>query len=735
MTQLGSTSRRITIDAMQPAEASGLPVSQAMPRLRPGEALRWFAANLVAERERWALWVPVFVGAGIGIYFWLTVEPPLWLGAFAAAAAMAAAVAAVRSQRLVPPAVAAAAIALGFAAAQFQAWWVAAPILERRIGPVAIEGRLVAVDPLPEGTRLIIEPRQVGRLDARHLPARIRVRLRQDPDGLVPGEWLRLKAMLLPPPAPAMPGAYDFQRRAYFDRLGAVGFAVGAPEPIAAPPGLGASRWRSVVEAVRATVTQRIRAALPEPTGAIAAALITGATHAIPPEDAGAFRDAGLAHILVIAGLHMGMVATAAFFALRAGLALIPAIALNHPTKKWAAGLALLVTFLYLLLSGATVPSRRAFAMTGLVLLGVLVDRLSLSARAIAYAALAVMLLTPESAAGPSFQMSFAAVAGLIAFYEAMRGKLGEWHSHAGKPRRAGLYLLGIAFTTVITTIATMPFTIYHFNRFPLYSVAANAMAVPITGFWIMPWALVACLLMPFGAEALALKPMGWGIDAVAAIAHAVTSWPGAVLTVPSMPPEALILLSLGGLWLCIWTRRWRWLGLAPIAAGYVALALVRPPDILVAGDSALVAVRAADGSYLLSTARHAKLAEETWTRRTAAETGPAWPAAGVSVDGRLRCDAQGCLYRAHGRTVALIRDGAALAEDCGSVDLVVSPVAAHRACRGPLVIDRIDTWLKGGHAVWLDEDRLRVETVGDWRGVRPWSPPPERTARKVEPQ
>src|SRR6266852_2847602 len=280
MTQLGSTSRRITIDAMQPAEASGLPVSQAMPRLRPGEALRWFAANLVAERERWALWVPVFVGAGIGIYFWLTVEPPLWLGAFAAAATVAAAVAAVRLQRLVPPAVAAAAIALGFAAAQFQAWWVAAPILERR---------LVAVDPLPEGTRLIIEPRQIGRVDARHLPARIRVRLRQDPDGLVPGEWLRLKAMLLPPPAPAMPGAYDFQRRAYFDRLGAVGFAVGAPEPIAAPPGLGASRWRSLVEAVRATVTQRIRAALPEPTGAIAAALITGATHAIPPEDAGAF--------------------------------------------------------------------------------------------------------------------------------------------------------------------------------------------------------------------------------------------------------------------------------------------------------------------------------------------------------------------------------------------------------------------------------------------------------------
>jgi competence protein ComEC len=245
-----------------------------------------------------------------------------------------------------------------------------------------------------------------------------------------------------------------------------------------------------------------------------------------------------------------------------------------------------------------------------------------------------------------------------------------------------------------------------------------------------MPWALVACLLMPFGGEALALKPMGWGIDAVAAIAHWVTSWPGAVLTVPSMPPSSLILLGFGGLWLCIWTRRWRWLGLAPIAAGYAALALLRPPDILVAGDSALVAVRAADGRYLLSTARHAKLAEETWTRRTAATTGAAWPAAGLSADGSLSCDALGCLYRGRGRTVALIRDGTALGEDCRHVDLVVSPIVAHRACRGPLVIDRIDTWLKGGHAIWLDEDRLRVETVGDWRGVRPWAPPPARSLR-----
>jgi competence protein ComEC len=157
-----------------------------------------------------------------------------------------------------------------------------------------------------------------------------------------------------------------------------------------------------------------------------------------------------------------------------------------------------------------------------------------------------------------------------------------------------------------------MPFTIYHFNRFPIYSVVANALAVPITGFWIMPWALVSCLLMPFGAEALALRPMGWGIHWVQAIADGVTSWPGAVVTLPSMPAAGLILLALGGLWLCIWTRRWRWLGLVPIVAGYASLMLARPPDLLIAGEGGLVAVRAADGRYLLSRARGAA----GWCRR-----------------------------------------------------------------------------------------------------------------------
>src|SRR6185312_6481949 len=224
--------------------------------------------------------------------------------------------------------------------------------------------------------------------------------------------------------------------------------------------------------------------------------------------------------------------------------------------------------------------------------------------------------------------------------------------------------------------------TIYHFNRFPLYSLVAKA------------------------------------------IADGVTSWPGAVVNLPSMPAAGLVLVALGGLWLSIWTRRWRWLGLAPIAAGYLTLLLVRPPDLLIAGEGGLIAARSADGGYLLSRLRGQRIVQEAWLRRGAASgAAEAFPRIGNSADGRLSCTAAACVYQARGRSVALVREADALADECAHADLVVSPVPAWRLCQGPLIIDSIDRRRYGAHAVWLDPDAIRIESVADWRGVRRWVP------------
>ncbi len=701
------------------AETASLALEMA-PAGRLANPIAMLRKALEAERDRWFLWLPLFLGSGIGLYFTLTVEPPLWLGLAVAPLALAATLVARRLQRFTLPAIAIAAMAVGFAAGEIETWMVAAPVLERRVGPVPVEGRVVEAEPLPAGRRILVEPTRIGRLAADQLPARVRIKLRDNEGAPLPGEGIAVRAVLLPPPSPAMPGAYDFQRRAFFDRLGAVGYAVGEAHEL---PGEPPSAWRTRLAALRAGMTRRIQAALPGRAGAIAAAIITGETHAIPEVDAQAFRDAGLAHILVIAGLHMGMVAGIAFFTIRLALALVPFLALRLNTKKWAASSALLITFIYLLLSGITVSSRRSFVMTALVLLAVLIDRLSVSARALAWAALIIMLWSPFAVVGPSFQMSFAAVGGLVAFYEAFREPMSGWYRDAGRVRRWGLHVLAGVFTTLVTTIATTPFTVFHFNRFPIYSVVANVVAVPITGFWVMPWAIVSCVLMPFGGEEIALVPMGWGITIIAEVARAVTSWPGAALTLPSMPVWGLMVLSLGGFWLCVWRGRWRLLGLAPIAAGYLTLLLPRPPDVLVDSESRVMAVRGADGSYLASTASRAGLAEETWTRRSAAVAGPPWPRSGASPDGSLTCDAQACIYRAQGRVVALDRGQGALAEDCGQVDLIVTPVPARGACRETPVIDRFDTWRNGSYAIWLGPGAMQIESVRDWRGQRPWVP------------
>jgi competence protein ComEC len=296
-----------------------------------------------------------------------------------------------------------------------------------------------------------------------------------------------------------------------------------------------------------------------------------------------------------------------------------------------------------------------------------------------------------------------------------------------------GLYLAGVALTTLIASAATTPFAIYHFNRFADYGLAANLIAVPVTALWVMPWAVVAFGLMPMGLEALALAPMGWGIEVIISVAETVASWPGAVTLVPAMPTFALAAIALGGLWLCLWRQRWRYLGLAGIVAGMAAPLFVQPPDLLIDGKGRLMAVRTETGSVAVSSLRRASFNRKTWLRRMGQDQARAqWPERGTSRDKRLSCDLQGCLYSVGNRTVALSFAEGALSEDCWVADVVVSIVPVRRACPAEAVIDRFDLWRRGGHAFWLSETGVRIETVNGSRGNRPWVLKPARKPKRT---
>ena len=172
--------------------------------------------------------------------------------------------------------------------------------------------------------------------------------------------------------------------------------------------------WFDRVAALRAGVGERLAAGLPGEPGAVARALVTGERNAVPEPLQEAYRQAGLAHMLVISGLHMSLLAGLAFVALRYGFALVMPIAERFDTKKFAAAAAIAAALFYLILSGANVPAQRAFIMVSVVLIAVLIDRTAMSLRTLAWAAMTVLVLQPDALVGASFQLSFAAVVALI---------------------------------------------------------------------------------------------------------------------------------------------------------------------------------------------------------------------------------------------------------------------------------------------------------------------------------
>src|SRR6266436_7909473 len=480
-----------------------------------GRLLAAVAERLAAERNRHLLWLPVFFGAGIGVYFALTVEPPLWPGLVMASAGAVVSLAMRRHPAWCAAALAMTAIAAGFALMRESAWERQTPMLQRQLGPVTVTGRVVDVDLAPKGWRIVIEPEPLASLDPGDQPRRLRLHIPQSSDELNPGDRVRLKAMLHPVPLQILPGGRDFQRELYFAQIGGVGYSFGGARRLTSGEDERASPyrggWQEFVQRLRTEMSRRITAVLPGSTGGIASTLITGKRGAIPEADKQAFRDSGLAHLLVVGGLHLGLVGGFVFVFVRGGLALIPWVALRYPIKKIAAGLALVVLACYLLISGASVPTQRAFVMTGIVFAAVLFDRLRISMRICAIAAAVVLTVDPPSLAGVSFQMSFGAVAALIAVYETYgqrRGRLLHRPSNLGQI--AG-YCCAVVVTTLVATAGTEPFSIYHFHHVALYSPLANVVAVPISAMWTLPWGLAASLLMPFDLERLALMPMGWG--------------------------------------------------------------------------------------------------------------------------------------------------------------------------------------------------------------------------------
>lgn len=679
----------------------------------PAAAGRWPSTLLAAERGRLAPWLAVAMGAGVLGYFALRAEPPAWMALPAPLLAVLAWAVARRAQLAGWAIGLLAAGWLGFGAALLHAA-AAAPPLVPAMHAVVLDGIVQDVDLLPEGRRVTLA--EVRLAPGEPPGARtVRVRLRaNDPARPVPGDRLTVRALVRAPSGPAHPGAWDFQRAAFFAGQGGSGFAIGPAEVAqgagAAPPLAG----------LRAAVEGRVTAAIPGPAGAVAAALLTGGQSAIPRADLAAMRDSGLAHLLSVSGLHIAIVMGVTFWVVRLLLALWRRLALRVDGKVVAGVAALAAGGFYMLLTGAQVPMQRSFAMAALVTLALLAGRQAISMRSLALAAAAVLLVAPAQILGPSFQMSFAAVLALIAGWEALRAPMARLRGDGAWWRRAALFAAGLVVTSVLAGAATAPVGLAHFGRLQWYGVAANALAVPLTSVLVMPAGMLAVVLMPLGLDAPALMVMGVGVEGVLAVAREVAAWPGAAQGARPMPGWGLALYGIGLCWLCLWRTGWRWLGVPVLAVALASPVLHRPPDLLVSSDARLVGMVAGGALWVERQRGASAFVRDQWVRALGGVAAQPLPAEGEAAGGAIRCTPGAC--RLQGAAVLL--RGAPADAHCGRAAVIVSAEPVRGRCGGSQVVDRFAVWRNGAHAIWLTETGAEVVSDRAWRGARPWVPP-----------
>lgn len=542
-----------------------------------------------------------------------------------------------------------------------------------------LEGRVNEIELRAERTpRITIKPDMIERWST-PVPRKIRLLARKAiPEDLKAGDSVRLPAILKPPEGPIVPGGFDFARRAFFEGIGGEGYVAGDIQILN-----GTSPSPTLAERInhrRSEVGHALRAKVPGQAGAVGTALLTGKRDHIHDEVAQNFRDSGLAHLMAISGLHMGLVAAGAFFTLEFLFALFPAVALRIPPRKAAACGAWGFAAAYLLLSGAGIPTLRAFVMVSIGLLAVLLDRRVLSLRSVALAALAVLVMRPESILSVGFQMSFAATTALVAFFERFGGHPLFHMRGISLGMRLAKFILITLVTTLIAELAIAPFALYHFQALPLVGLGANLFAVPLMTFIVMPLLLLFLLLLPLGAEGIVTGMLDLSLQALIGIAGYFGDTISVVAYTSSAEPVFLAAASLL-LFLIVILKGRAQLGACIIAI--FALTLSYQPrvyPILIDNGGRVVAYSSVTtaSDFLIAGGRRGGFRDENWARfwGMGPETRP-------ETLKRL-CDSDACIVMLTDTlSVAEAKSVGGLRHSCAYLTVTVGPRIWERLCKG----------------------------------------------------
>jgi competence protein ComEC len=605
----------------------------------------------------------------------------------------------------------------GFAAIALKSSFITAPALDK-IWIGSFYGRIMSVEPLAARDIVRLELETAGHAG---LPPKVRVNLdtvQYKPD-LEVGSIILLRARLMPPAGPALPGGYDFARRAWFSGVGATGTALGDVTVFQR------SATRASLADTRHQLTDHIIAKLPFGAGPMGAALLIGGQGAISADDAQAMRDSGMAHLLSVSGLHVTAIVGGAFLIISSILALFPWIALRFSVPLTAAMGSAIVAIGYTLLTGSEIPTIRSCVAALVILLALALGRDALSLRLVAAGSLFILLFWPEALAGPSFQLSFAAVASIIVLHDLSWMRSLRSAPEASFVMRSARGILSLLLTGFVIEMALAPIALFHFHKTGLYGALANVIAIPLTTFFIMPLEALGLL-----ADLVSLgTPFWWaagqGVFVLIGMAHEVQSMPGAVAMLPSMPIWAFAAMIAGLIWAGIFRTKWRALGIVPFVIGALAMVVSSRPDVLITGDGKHLALVNGQGRLAILRDRagdyvRSALAE---TAGVAAEPTPmdAWPGAECSPDMCIiTLERTGRIWSILATRTRYLVPAMEMAAACKRVDIVISDRYLPYSCKPRwFKADRAFLNQTGGLALYLNEPR--VESVNRYRTHLPW--------------
>ncbi len=694
--------------------------------------------NLIEEEQqarRPFLWLAPCAILGALFYAWVETEPSLFaaVGAFLLWSGLAIIIrtSSIAASRCM---MACAMIAFGFLCGTIKTRLVDAPILQSSESG-QLDALVETIDHQPAGSRLVLRPLVFnGRSEG--LPERVRVKgpRLSGAYAIVAGDQIRATVHLMPPPEAARPGGYDFARDAYFKGIGAVGSLNG---PFVTLPTISdlslRIRFSVWVDNLRNDIAMRIYTVIGGESGAVAAALMTGKRGMISEETNEDLRGAGIYHVVSISGLHMVLAAGMIFYVLRLILGLVPAIALYWPVKKIAALGAMFGAFAYNIFAGSEVATERSLIMTLFLFGAILIGRPAISMRNLCFAVLLVVMLEPDSVTGPSFQMSFAAVAALIAVFERTRpddrhisvgiatNRAQRAQPHTPVARAFG-YLARhaklVLITTLIAEAATAPYVIYHFQRFQSLGLIGNALSIPLIELVSMPIGFLGLLAMPFGLDAPFWQAMAFGVDPMLYVAKHVAALPIATGATQSISITSALVLSFGLVWIALWSSALRYLGLVPVLVGLILAFQTPRPDVYVARDGSSLAFRKADGHLHVMGRGASDFMIEQWLTADGDMRRPDDPAIRT---GSL-CNATGCLAELFdGRQIILGFAIDDLAEDCRLATVLVTPYQAPADCEA-FVIDRRTAERHGAVALAMTPQTITLTGARQANAQRPWN-------------